>query len=128
MARRQQKRDDFVVTVHALERLEERFPELVEGLNDRQRGSLVYDEAMDALEHGRCANVPPIELAPTGRERWTASKKDALTVWVPDKMRGYVLLDVTEGMLVLTTLAGTEREKKQDEMRTPLGIPQARTR
>lgn len=128
MARRQH-RDDFIVTVHALQRFEERFPELVEGLNDQQTGRLIYDEAMEALDQGRRASVPPLELAPSGRDRWIANKKDALTVWVPDKMRGYVLLDVAEGTLVVTTLVGTEREEKQDSMKAPIGLPAAtRTR
>lgn len=94
--------DDFIVSVHALERFQERFPTL--WTNDEDTGMFIYHETMDALNEGRVASVPPLELANNDIGRWrSASSRIA---WVPMKTRGYVLVDGSEGLTVATVLVG----------------------
>lgn len=94
--------DPFVVSVHALERFEERFPEIWN--NDNDVGMLIYQETMDALTEGRVASVPPLELAANDITRWQAA--NSRIAWVPEKSRGYVLVDGYDGMTVATVLTG----------------------
>lgn len=108
---------DFIVTIHALERMEQRFRDLCSGLSDRVVGELIHGEVMDAIDAGRRAKMPPIELAPSGHERWLAQRKNGSVVWNEDKSRGYVLQDTDEGMFVLTVLVGDERALKQKLLR-----------
>jgi hypothetical protein len=100
---------DFVVTIHALERMDERFPDLTSGKTDREVGELIHNEVMDALDAGRRSKMPPIQLAPEGRERWLAAKKHGSVTWTQNKERGYILQDTDEGLLVLTVLVGKEQ-------------------
>jgi hypothetical protein len=93
---------DFVISVHALERFEERFPGL--WTNDDDIGLLIYNETMDALNDGRVASIAPLEFANNDLDRWVAGKSKI--VWVPLKTRGYVLIDGYEGMTVATVLVG----------------------
>ena len=95
-------RDDFIVSAHALDRFQERFPDLYE--NDQQAAELMHQECEEALVQGRASFVPPLELALNDLDRWEAGK--GLTVWTPSKERGYVLLESPEGMLVATVLIG----------------------
>jgi hypothetical protein len=100
---------DFIVSVHALERMHERFPEDVAGMEDEEIGRVIHAEVTDALEHGRESNVAPRELStyrPTG---WVPAGKDCSFAWNADKTRGYVLRDAEEGMLVITVLTSRER-------------------
>jgi hypothetical protein len=107
---------DFVVTIHALERMEERFPDLIGGMDDRSLGEFIHGEVMDALEAGRQAKMAPLELAPHGMRRWVSAKKDSYVVWNEDKLRGYVMQDADEGLLVLTVLTGGDREEKRRKL------------
>lgn len=104
--------DDFIISVHALERFEERFPTL--WTNDNDAGMFIYQETMDALDAGRVGSVPPLELAANDFDRWTAGK--SRIVWTPTKDRGYVLVDGTDGVTVATVLVG----RKSEEARTRL--------
>ncbi len=111
-------RDDFVVTIHALERFQERFPELAETRTDRKQGELIHGEVMDALDAGRHAKVPPIELACHGAERWEQRNPGAYVVWNADKGRGYAIIeDDEEGMLVMTVLVGESREQAMRKLK-----------
>lgn len=94
--------DDFIVSVHALERFQERFPSL--WTNDDDVGMLIYNEVMDAMSEGRIASVAPIEFANYDIDRWVAGRSKI--VWVPLKTRGYVLVDGYDGMTVATVLVG----------------------
>lgn len=94
--------DDFVVSIHALERFEERFPNL--WTNDDDVGMFIYRETMDALDAGRIASIPPLELADYDLTQWKARK--SRVVWEPKKTRGYVLVDGDEGLTVATVLSG----------------------
>lgn len=94
--------DDFIISVHALERFEERFPTL--WTNDDDVGLFIYHETMDALDAGRVSSVPPLELATNDLDRWTPG--NARIVWVPLKTRGYVLVDGKDGVTVATVLVG----------------------
>lgn len=96
------KTDDFIVSVHALERFQERFPGL--WTNDDDVGLLIYHETMDALAEGRVASVPPLELAANDITRWQAN--NSRIAWVPLKTRGYVLIDGHDGTTVATVLTG----------------------
>lgn len=103
--------DDFIVTIHAFERLEERFPDLIKGITDIEQAAMIHEEVMDALDHGRRSKIPPLELAPNGVERWNLRRPGSYAVWTADKCRGYVLQeDPKEGLLVLTVLKGRSRE------------------
>lgn len=110
--------DDFIVTIHALERFHERFPDLAEPRTDREQGELIHKEVMAALDAGRHAKVPPIELACHGAERWEQRNPGAYIVWNEGKTRGYAVVeDEKEGMLVLTVLVGEEREVAMRKLR-----------
>lgn len=104
--------EDFIISVHALERFEERFPTL--WTNDEDVGMLIYNETMDAITEGRIASVAPIEFANHDIDRWVAGKSKI--VWVPMKTRGYVLIDGYGGMTVATVLVG----KPSNEARSRL--------
>lgn len=93
---------DFIISIHALERFQERFPTL--WTNDDDVGMLIYNEAMDAIAEGRIASIAPIEFANYDITRWTAGKSKI--VWVPHKTRGYVLVEGYEGTTVATVLVG----------------------
>jgi len=93
---------DFIISIHALERFEERFPEI--WTNDDDIGNLIYRETMDALDEGRVGSVPPLELANNDLERWVSGKSKI--AWVPEKTRGYVLVDGDDGLTVATVLVG----------------------
>jgi hypothetical protein len=98
--------DDFVITAHALDRFEERFPDL--WTDDNGAAHLIHEECDAALAEGRASWVAPLELAHNDLDRWEAGK--GLVVWTPGKERGYVLLETEEGMLVTTVLQGRERD------------------
>lgn len=98
--------DDFIVSAHALDRFQERFPDLYK--NDQQAASLMHEECDDAMVHGRASYVPPLELALNDLDRWEAGK--GLTVWTPSKDRGYVLLESEDGLLIATVLVGRSKE------------------
>ena len=105
---------DFVVTIHALERMEERFTDTVADLDDVAQAQLIHAEVHDALEAGRHSTVPPIELSARATDRWMYRKQGGYVAWTQDKGRGYVLQEqAEEGLIVLTVLAGEEREVAQ---------------
>ena len=115
----------FIVTIHALERMEERFGEIAISMTDERLGEFIHGEVMDALDQGRYGSVPPLELASyakRGGDWGNASKKGTYVVWTEDKLRGYVLAESPEELLVLTVLYGTPREIKQSQMRGTRGI------
>ena len=106
---------DFVVTIHALERMEERFPELTKEMSDTKQAELMQGEVMDALEAGRHGMVPPVELSARAVERWQYRKPGGYVVWTQDKERGYVVQECPkEGLVVLTVIAGEDRLVAQD--------------
>lgn len=103
---------DFIITAHALDRIHERYPELIEGLEDDQEvGEWILAEVVACMEAGRMGSVAPRSLSPYGRHRWQVQAKDTYIVWNEDKMRGYVLHDKKEGTLVLTVLRGRELDR-----------------
>lgn len=109
---------DFVVTIHALERMEERFPDIVETRTDEEVGLFIQSEVHDALDSGRYGPTVPIELAPHGVDRWRQRNPGAYGVWDREKTRGYIVVeDQEEGMLVLTVLVGEEREYAMRKLR-----------
>jgi len=101
-----------VVSVHALDRFEERFPE--EWASDRDVGQLIYQETMEAFEAGRVSHIPPLEFADNDISRWNARKSKI--VWVPEKTRGYVIVDGYEGMTVATVLVGQPAEQARNKL------------
>lgn len=104
--------DDFVISIHALDRFEERFPDI--WVDDDETGRLIYEETMDALDAGRVASVPPIELSTYDLGRWGAGK--ARVAWVPDKSRGYVLIETESGQTVATVLEGQTPEEAKSRL------------
>ncbi len=98
--------DDFTITAHALERFEERFPDLYE--DDEQAANLIHKESESALDEGRASAVAPLELANFDLSRWTFNKNKGLVVWTPDKTRGYVVIDSDDGQVVTTVLKGKD--------------------
>jgi hypothetical protein len=110
-------RDRLTVTGHALERMEERWPKLVEGMTDKEMARLIQGEVNDALIAGRSGVYCPIELASADVERWRA-RTDGYYVWTKDKMRGYALTESnTEGIVVLTVLVGQPHEIAKRKLR-----------
>jgi len=107
--------EDFVISIHALERFEERFPE--EWSNDDDVGKTIYAEAMDAFEAGRRSTLPPLEFADNDISRW-ADRKSTI-VWTPSKRRGYVIVDGYEGMTVATVLLGQPTDEARSKLFGP---------
>lgn len=104
--------NDFIVSVHALERFQERFPGL--WTNDEDIGMLIYNETMDALSEGRVATVAPLEFANHDLDRWVAAKSKI--AWVPLKTRGYVLIDGYDGVTVATVLVGKPSSEARERL------------
>ena len=104
--------DDFIVTVHALERFQERFPTL--WTNDEDVGLLIYEETMEAIDAGRVSTVAPLELATYDLNRWAPGK--ARFVWVSSKERGYVILNGNNGLTVATVLVGQTTEAARSRL------------
>lgn len=102
--------DDFIVTIHALERMEQRFPDLVAGMSDQEIGELVHREVMAALDAGRQSKFAPLEFAPYIARRWVPQKKGASVAWTEDRKRGYALQESEEGLLVTTVLWGVDND------------------
>ena len=107
--------DDFVVSIHALERFEERFPD--EWSNDQDVGQTIYDETMDAFAAGRMSTLPPLEFADNDISLW-ADRKSKI-VWTPTKERGYVIVDGYEGMTVATVLVGQSTAEARSKLYKP---------
>lgn len=115
LGRRRVSDEDFIISIHALERFEERFPE--DWSNDADVGQTIYDEAMDALEAGRTSTIPPLEFADNDIALW--SDRKSRIVWTPGKERGYVIVDGYEGMTVATVLKGTPTEQARSKLFGP---------
>jgi hypothetical protein len=106
---------DFVATIHALERFEQRFPELAKTMSDAGQAELMRGEVMDALDAGRHGMVPPVELSARAVERWQHRRPGGYVAWTKDKSRGYVLQECPEeGLIVLTVLVGEDRARAQN--------------
>lgn len=99
--------DDFVISAHALERFQERFPE--QWVNDDVAAQTIYREVMEGFANGRASYVAPIELALHDLDRWQAGR--GVFVWTPKKVRGYVVVEASEGQLVATVLVGKSTEQ-----------------
>lgn len=93
---------DFIVTVHALERMLERFPKDTHGLDDSEIGALIHREVLDAVASGRQASILPVEFAPYLHSSWKPAKPGGSFVWTEDKRRCYVLQEGSDGQSVLT--------------------------
>lgn len=104
-----EKRPDLIVTGHALERTEERWPELVDGLTDKEVARIIQGEVNDALVAGRYGSFCPIELANNDVERWGA-KRGGWYCWLEDKSRGYFCVEEDNATTVITVLVGEDRE------------------
>lgn len=117
--------NDMTITVHALERMEERWPELTEGLDDLEIAHTIQGEVNDALVAGRRHQTCPIELANNNLARWRV-EKDVWYVWNEDKTRGYVISDPlddpdrsdrSQGITVMTTLVGQDPEVAKQKLK-----------
>ena len=64
--------DDFTVTVHALERFQERFTSIWR--SDPQEAQRIHRECQEAFRDGRTGSVAPIELAHNDPERWVPGR------------------------------------------------------
>jgi hypothetical protein len=119
-------KDDFVISVHALDRFEERFPE--DWTNDGDTGLLIYQEVIDAINGGRVGSVAPLELADNDLSQWVARK--SRIAWVPNKSRGYVIVDDSGEMMVATVLVGKTSEEARRKLYGTKGSSpvQARTK
>lgn len=109
--------DDLIITIHALERIEERWPRITIGLTDLEVARLIQDEVNDALVAGRCHHSCPLELANTNLARWRV-EKNIQFVWTKNKERGYVIAEREEGIVVLTTLIGQDPEQAKRKLQS----------
>ena len=117
---------DFVVTGHALERMESRWPALVAGKTDLEIAELVHEEVFEAFRGGRYAFVPPIELASLDPDlHIRRSGVLGETCWTRDKKRGYVFREGQDGLVVMTVTAGFELARAID-MKLRRGIRRRR--
>ena len=106
--------NDLTITVHALERFQERFASVWR--SDQQEAQRIHRECQEAFRDGRIGNVAPIELAHNDPERWVPGK--SLYAWTPDKRRGYVVQEDTDGMTVVTVLKGRPTEEARKKLYT----------
>lgn len=103
---------DFIISVHALDRFQERFPSLWQ--NDDDAGMFIYKETMEAMDAGRVASVPPLELSTFDPARWVPGKSKI--AWTQTKDRGYVLVNGEDGLTVATVLVGQTSAEARTRM------------
>jgi hypothetical protein len=101
---------DFIVSAHALERLEERFPDLAHD-DELVQAHLVRTEVFDAMDSGRTSKVVPLELASWRIENEVARDKGSFYAWTEGKVRGYLVKRSGDDMVVVTALGGHPREE-----------------
>lgn len=107
--------DDLIISIHALERMEQRWPSLCEGLSDEQIGLVIQKEVDDAWDKNRHHRVCPLELAHSNIHKWKV-EKNVWYLWTEGKDRGYVIADRPDGVTVLTTLVGESKEKAKRKL------------
>lgn len=91
--------------------------QLVVGLSDEEIGRVIQGEVNDAMIAGRHGTYCPLELANNSVERWGA-KNGAWYCWLEDKSRGYACRDDEgDGLVVLTTLVGDDKETSRNKLR-----------
>lgn len=109
-------KNDMTITIHALERMAARWPELVEGRDDDEVARLIQGEINDAMVKHRYGTVCPLELANKNVGRWKAQGK-VWYCWLQSKKRGYVCReDPKEGLVVMTTLVGKSIEESRGKL------------
>jgi hypothetical protein len=101
--------EDFIVTVHCLDRMDERFPDLCSDLTDAEVGKVIQREVMEAIALGRQSKIAPAELKHLYPERWVPTKLGATFVWNEERTRGYVIMEKGESLIVLTALREYEQ-------------------
>lgn len=102
--------DDFIISVHALERFEERFPTLWTSEDDV--GQFIYEETMEAIDNDRISQVLPVEFASNDLDRWEAGRSQL--AWTHHRTRGYVLHENEDGLVVATVLQGRPTEQARN--------------
>jgi hypothetical protein len=109
---------DFTVTVHALERIEERWPDFFCEMSDDQIAVFIQSEVIDAFESGRVSNVPPVEFSSIniGANHQGGSQ----TCWNADKDRGYVFREDEDGLVVMTVSRGQPRHEALGKLRNDI--------
>lgn len=107
---------DFIVTIHALDRMQQRFTESF--TNDARAARTMLDEIMGAIDGGRISKVAPLELSSYEHERWIPAKKNALFAWTRNKDRGYVMSREGDDITVLTVLVG-DKSRCHSKTRVP---------
>lgn len=108
---------DMTITIHAQERMEQRWPKLVQGLSDEEIARVIQGEINDAILAGRKGIYCPIELANNAVERWRA-RSHGWYAWNADKKRGYACRDdKKDGVVVMTTLVGVAPQKARQKLK-----------
>lgn len=107
---------DLIISIHALERMEERWPKLCKGLNDAEVGRFIQGEVNDAFLKNRQHRVCPLELANSNVHKWKV-EKNVWYLWTEGKDRGYVIADRDDKVTVLTTLVGQNKETAKRKLR-----------
>jgi len=92
----------YVISGHALDRFEERYPVDV-GATVRATAERIQAEVEEALVAGRVSSVCPRELWQRTRNLVVA-RDGKEYVWLRDKSRGYVIRDAGDEIHVLTVL------------------------
>jgi len=95
----------YVISGHALERFEERYPELVGG-DDNETARLIQAEVEEALRAGRVSHVLPREMWGYTRER-AVNREGGEFVWTAARDRGYAICDRGDEVVVTTALRST---------------------
>lgn len=96
--------------------MDERWPDLVKGLNGQEVARLIQGEINDALVRDRRSRICPLELSNRNIFRWKVDK-DVWYVWTEGKERGYAISEKPDGITVLTTLIGQEIEVAKRKLR-----------
>jgi len=96
----------YVISGHALERFEERYPGLV-GRDDDETARLIQAEVEEALRAGRVSHVCPREMWPRTLSRAVNRVRGGEFVWTPARDRGYAICDRGDEVVVTTVLRST---------------------
>lgn len=96
-----ENRCQYVATMHALERFEERLPELAD--DDLERARIMQEDVEAALRAGRVAPTFPRQFSGSASAvvRRIAGQE---CVWTDDLARGYLISDNGRSVTIITVL------------------------
>jgi hypothetical protein len=91
----------YVATIHALKRFEQRLPHLAD--DDEDRARLMHEDVESGLRAGRVASTFPRQFS--GRDYLVERRAPGQEcVWTEDLARGYLISDNGRSVTIITVL------------------------